>query len=81
MFGEFLACRSIQLNETLVVPSKYIISARITGHPEAVMVIDGKDEILINKEDKMEFKKSEAPVELVRFADNFFDKVRNKLRL
>jgi NAD+ kinase len=27
----------------LVVPSKYNITARITGHPEAVMVIDGKD--------------------------------------
>ena len=65
----------------LVVPSKYIISARITGHPEAVMVIDGKDEIMIKKEDNLVFKKSEAPVELVRFGDNFFDKVRNKLRL
>ena len=65
----------------LVVPSKYDITARITGHPEAVMVIDGQDEIMINKDDKIQFKKSKEPVELVRFGDNFFDKVRNKLRL
>ena len=45
------------------------------------MVIDGQDEIMINKEDKIQFKKSKEPVELVRFGDNFFDKVRNKLRL
>jgi len=45
------------------------------------MVIDGKDEIMIKKEDKLEFKKSKEPVELVRFSDKFFDKVRNKLRL
>ena len=65
----------------LVVPSKYGITARITGHPEAVMVIDGQDEIMINKEDKINFKKSKESVELVRFKDNFFDKVRDKLRL
>ena len=65
----------------LVVPSKYEITARITGHPEAVMVIDGQDEIMINKEDKINFKKSKESVELVRFKDNFFDKVRDKLRL
>tara|TARA_B100000029_G_scaffold291081_1_gene284676 strand:- start:482 stop:1279 length:798 start_codon:yes stop_codon:yes gene_type:complete len=65
----------------LVVPSKYTINTRITGHPEAVMVIDGKDEIMIKKEDKLHFKKSKDPVELIRFKDNFFDKVRSKLRL
>ena len=65
----------------LVVPCKYDITARITGHPEAVKVIDGQDEIMINKYDKIQFKKSKEPVELVRFGDNFFHKVRNKLRL
>ena len=65
----------------LVVPSKYPITARITGHPEAVMVIDGKDEIMIKKSDKLEFRKSDDPIELVRFDESFFDKVRDKLRL
>ncbi len=65
----------------LVVPSKYNIKAKITGHPEAVMVIDGQDEIMIKNDDKLEFKKSKESVELIRFKDNFFDKVRDKLRL
>ena len=64
----------------LVIPSKYEITARITGHPEAVMVIDGQDEIMIKKEDKLLFKQSKEPVELVRFKDDFFDRVQNKLR-
>ncbi len=65
----------------LVVPSKYHIKAKITGHPEAVMVIDGQDEIMIKKEDDLEFKKSKEYVELIRFKDNFFDKVKDKLRV
>ena len=65
----------------LVIPSKYNIKAKITGHPEAVMVIDGQDEIMIKKEDDLEFKKSKESVELIRFKDNFFDKVKDKLRV
>lgn len=65
----------------LVVPSKYKIKATITGHPEAVMVIDGQDEILIKKEDELVFAKSKESVELIRFGEKFFDKVRDKLRL
>ena len=64
----------------IVIPSKYEITARITGHPEAVMVIDGQDEIMIKKNDKLFFKQSKEPVELVRFEDDFFDRVQNKLR-
>ena len=45
------------------------------------MVIDGQDEIMIKKEDDLEFKKSKESVELIRFKDNFFDKVKDKLRV
>ena len=65
----------------LVIPSKYEITAKLTGNPEAVMVIDGQEEILITIEDKIKFKKSSEPVELIRFNDNFFERVRTKLRL
>lgn len=65
----------------LVLPSEYDISAKITGHPEAVMVIDGKEEIYIKGEDKIEFKASNSPASLIRFKKNFFDRLRNKLRL
>ena len=65
----------------LILPSNYEIFANITGHPEAVMVIDGKDEIHIKKEDKIEFKASKSPASLIRFNRNFFDRLRNKLRL
>ncbi len=65
----------------LILPADYDISAKITGHPEAVMVIDGKEEIFINGEDKIEFKASRSPASLIRFNKNFFDRLRNKLRL
>ena len=65
----------------LILPADYNITAKITGHPEAVMVIDGKEEISINGEDKIEFKASESPASLIRFNKNFFDRLRNKLRL
>ena len=49
----------------LVIPSKYEITAKLTGNPEAVMVIDGQEEILITIEDKIKFKKSsEISVEI-----------------
>ena len=32
-------------------------------------------------EDSIKLKKSKNPVSIVRFKDNFFDKVRTKLRL
>ena len=65
----------------LVLPSDFDISAKITGHPEAIMVIDGKEEIFIKGEDKLEFKASKSPASLIRFKKNFFDRLRNKLRL
>jgi len=65
----------------LVIPSKYEITAKLTGNPEAVMVIDGQDEIMITIDDIIRFKKSGNPVELVRFSDNFFKRIRTKLRL
>jgi len=65
----------------LVIPSKYEITAKLTGNPEAVMVIDGQEEILITIEDEIKFKKSSKPVQLIRFNDNFFERVRTKLRL
>lgn len=65
----------------LILPSNYDISAKISGHPEAVMVIDGKDEIFIKGDDKIEFKASNNPATLIRFSKNFFDRLRNKLRL
>ena len=65
----------------LILPADYEISAKITGHPEAVMVIDGKEEIFIKGEDKLEFKASKSPASLIRFNKNFFDRLRNKLRL
>ena len=65
----------------LVIPSKYDITAKLTGNPEAVMVVDGQEEILITIDDEIKFKKSSKPVELIRFNDNFFERVRTKLRL
>ena len=65
----------------LILPAEYSISAKITGHPEAIMVIDGKEEIFIKSEDKIEFKASKNPASLIRFNKNFFDRLRNKLRL
>ncbi len=62
-------------------PSKYEITAKLTGNPEAVMVIDGQDEIMITIDDIIRFKESGNPVELVRFSDNFFERIRTKLRL
>ena len=51
----------------LILPANYDISAKISGHPEAVMVIDGKDEIFIKGDDKIEFKASNNPATLIRF--------------
>lgn len=65
----------------LILPANYDISAKINGHPEAVMVIDGKEEIFIRGDDKIEFKASNNPATLIRFSKNFFDRLRNKLRL
>ena len=65
----------------LVIPSSYEITAKLTGNPEAVMVLDGQEEILITIDDDIKLKKSSKPVEIVRFKDNFFERVRNKLRL
>ena len=65
----------------LILPANYDISAKIKGHPEAVMVIDGKEEIFIKGDDKIEFKASNNPATLIRFSKNFFDRLRNKLRL
>ena len=65
----------------LILPANYDISAKINGHPEAVMVIDGKEEIFIKGDDKIEFKASNNPATLIRFSKNFFDRLRNKLRL
>ena len=65
----------------LILPANYDISAKINGHPEAVMVIDGKEEIFIKGDDKIEFKASSNPATLIRFSKNFFDRLRNKLRL
>ena len=65
----------------LILPANFDISAKITGHPEAVMVIDGKEEIFIKGEDKIEFKASKNPASLIRFNKNFFDRLRTKLRL
>ena len=65
----------------LVIPSKYEITAKLTGNPEAVMVIDGQEEILITIEDEIKFRQSSKPVELIRFKDDFFERVRTKLRL
>ena len=65
----------------LILPANYDISAKISGYPEAVMVIDGKDEIFIKGDDKIEFKASNNPATLIRFSKNFFDRLRNKLRL
>jgi NAD kinase len=45
------------------------------------MVLDGQEEILITIDDNIMFKKASKPVEVVRFKDNFFERVRNKLRL
>ena len=49
----------------LILPAEYSISAKITGHPEAIMVIDGKEEIFIKGEDKIEFKASKNPASLL----------------
>ena len=65
----------------MVIPSNYEITAKLTGNPEAVMVIDGQEEILITIDDEIKFKQSSKPVELIRFGDNFFERVRTKLRL
>ena len=65
----------------LILPANHDISAKIKGHPEAVMVIDGKEEIFIKGDDKIEFKASNDPATLIRFSKNFFDRLRNKLRL
>ncbi|SVD23055.1 uncharacterized protein METZ01_LOCUS375909, partial [marine metagenome] len=65
----------------LVIPSNYEITAKLTGNPEAVMVIDGQEEILITIKDEIRFRESSKPVELIRFKDNFFERVRTKLRL
>ncbi len=65
----------------LILPANYEISAKINGYPEAVMVIDGKEEIFIKGDDKIEFKASNNPAKLIRFSKNFFDRLRNKLRL
>ena len=65
----------------LVIPSKYEITAKLTGNSEAIMVLDGQEEILVKLEDSIVLKKSKNPVSIVRFKDNFFDKVRTKLRL
>ena len=65
----------------LVIPSKYDITVKLTGNSEAVMVLDGQEEILVKIEDSIQLKKSKNPVSIVRFKDNFFDKVRTKLRL
>ena len=65
----------------LILPANYDISAKINGHPEAVMVIDGKEEIFIRGDDKIEFKASNNPATLIRFSKNFFDRLSNKLRL
>ena len=64
----------------LVVPSKYELEAKLTGNPEAVMVIDGQDEIMINIDDSIVLKRSKEPVQMIRFSDNFFERVRTKLR-
>ena len=45
------------------------------------MVIDGNEEIFIKGDDKLEFKASKNPASLIRFNKNFFDRLRNKLRL
>ena len=45
------------------------------------MAIDGKEEIFIKGEDKIDFKASKSPASLIRFKKNFFDRLRNKLRL
>ena len=65
----------------LILPANYDISAKINGHPEAVMVIDGKEEIFIRGDDKIEFKASNNPATLIRLSKNIFDRLRNKLRL
>ena len=65
----------------LVIPCKYDVTVKLTGNPVAVMVIDGQEEIMIKKEDEIKLCKSESPVELIRFSDNFFESVRTKLRL
>ena len=65
----------------LIIPSKYAIHAKLRGNPEAVMVLDGQDEIMVTIEDSIILKQSANPVELVRFKDNFFERVRTKLRL
>ena len=65
----------------LVIPSKYDITAKLTGNSEAVMVLDGQEEILVKIEDSIKLKKSKSPVSIVRFKDNFFDRVRTKLRM
>lgn len=65
----------------LILPADYNIVAKITGYPEAVMVIDGREEIFIKGEDKIEFKASKNHASLIRFNKNFFDRLRNKLRL
>ena len=65
----------------LILPAEYELSAKITGHPECVMVIDGREEIMIKSNDNIQIKPSKRPASLIRFSDNFFERLRNKLRL
>jgi len=65
----------------LVLPAREPVTVRLLKEREAMLVLDGRDEIVISHDDTLEFRAAVKPARFVRFEDNFFERVQRKLRI
>jgi len=63
----------------LVFPPKSRVSVRLTRPKECLLVLDGQREVPMKGDEALEFTASERPARFIRFRDDFYQRIEQKL--
>jgi NAD+ kinase len=64
---------------SMVVPMECGIAIRVLESDECVLVLDGQEEVELKGTETLELAKSEHKAEFIRFGDNFYKRIHEKL--
>ena len=63
----------------IVFPPKSRVRVRLTKPKECLLVLDGQKEVPLKGEETLEFTASEKPARFIRFRDDFYQRIEQKL--
>jgi len=67
------------ISSPLVIPADHHLEVAVLGRKKALLVIDGVQEGLVTKDDRLQLSVSEVPASFIRLEDNFYKKVSEML--